>query len=109
VLTVNGKAESIVQDAESYQRLLDRLQHMETLVASQEEWRARTRRVNIKDGVISDLKEDARPINRRRYRIHCSHGNYLPSDRTAMTGFDVAASMSWVVLARYSHRAPRQN
>jgi PHD/YefM family antitoxin component YafN of YafNO toxin-antitoxin module len=36
VLTVNGKAEVIVQDAESYQRLLDRLHHMETLAAIQE-------------------------------------------------------------------------
>ncbi len=36
VLTVNGKAELVVQDAESYQRLLDRLHHLETLAAIQE-------------------------------------------------------------------------
>lgn len=36
LLTVNGKAEVVVQDAESYQRLLDRLHHMETLAAIQE-------------------------------------------------------------------------
>jgi PHD/YefM family antitoxin component YafN of YafNO toxin-antitoxin module len=36
VLTINGKAEIVVQDAESYQRLLDRLYHMETLAAIQE-------------------------------------------------------------------------
>jgi len=36
VLTVNGKAELVVQDAESYQRLLDRLHHMETIAAIQE-------------------------------------------------------------------------
>jgi hypothetical protein len=36
VLTINGKAELVVQDAESYQRLLDRLRHMETIVAIQE-------------------------------------------------------------------------
>ena len=36
VLTVNGKAELVVQDAASYQRLLDRLHHMETLAAIQE-------------------------------------------------------------------------
>jgi PHD/YefM family antitoxin component YafN of YafNO toxin-antitoxin module len=36
VLTVNGKAELVIQDAESYQRLLDRLHHMETLAAIQE-------------------------------------------------------------------------
>ncbi len=36
VLTVNGKAELVIQDAESYQRLLDRLHRMETLTAIQE-------------------------------------------------------------------------
>jgi PHD/YefM family antitoxin component YafN of YafNO toxin-antitoxin module len=36
VLTIKGKAEIVVQDAESYQRLLDQLHHMETLVAIQE-------------------------------------------------------------------------
>lgn len=36
VLTVNGKAELAVQDAESYQRLLDRLYHVENLAAIQE-------------------------------------------------------------------------
>jgi PHD/YefM family antitoxin component YafN of YafNO toxin-antitoxin module len=36
VLTVNGKAEVVVQDAASYQRMQDRLHHMETLAAIQE-------------------------------------------------------------------------
>jgi PHD/YefM family antitoxin component YafN of YafNO toxin-antitoxin module len=36
VFTVNGKAEVVVQDAASYQSLLDRLHHMETLAAIQE-------------------------------------------------------------------------
>lgn len=36
VLTINGKAEVVVQDAASYQIMLDRLHHMETLVAIQE-------------------------------------------------------------------------
>jgi PHD/YefM family antitoxin component YafN of YafNO toxin-antitoxin module len=36
VLTVNGKAEVVVQDAASYQIMLDRLHHMETLAAVQE-------------------------------------------------------------------------
>lgn len=31
VLTVNGKAELVVQDAESYQALLDRLDYLETV------------------------------------------------------------------------------
>ncbi len=33
LLTVNGKAEVVVQDAESYQLLLNRLHHLETLAA----------------------------------------------------------------------------
>ena len=36
VLTVNGHAELVVQDAESYQLLLERLHHMETLTAIRE-------------------------------------------------------------------------
>src|ERR1017187_7084165 len=36
VLTVNGKAEIVIQDAESDQRRTDRLHHMETVVAIQE-------------------------------------------------------------------------
>ncbi|MBD2335451.1 type II toxin-antitoxin system Phd/YefM family antitoxin [Calothrix sp. FACHB-156] len=31
VLTVNGKAEVVVQDAESYQKLLDTLERLETI------------------------------------------------------------------------------
>jgi predicted transcriptional regulator len=34
--TVNGKAEIVVQDAQSYQRMIDRLHHMETVAAIQE-------------------------------------------------------------------------
>ena len=33
VLTVNGKAELVVQDAESYQRILDRLERLEVVAA----------------------------------------------------------------------------
>ena len=36
VLTVNGKAQVVVQDAASYQLMLDRLNHLETLAAIQE-------------------------------------------------------------------------
>ncbi|MGA9641136.1 MAG: hypothetical protein WBQ72_07055 [Terriglobales bacterium] len=36
VLTVNGKAEVVVQGAVSYQRMQERLHHMETLAAIQE-------------------------------------------------------------------------
>ena len=36
VLTVNGKAEVVVQDAASYQSMLDRLHHIEKIAAIQE-------------------------------------------------------------------------
>jgi hypothetical protein len=36
ILTVNGKAELIIQDAESYQAMVDRLREMETVAAIQE-------------------------------------------------------------------------
>jgi len=36
VLTVNGKAEVVVQDAAGYQSMIDRLHHMETVAAIQE-------------------------------------------------------------------------
>lgn len=36
VLTVNGKAEVVVQDAASYQSMLDRFHHLETVAAIQE-------------------------------------------------------------------------
>lgn len=36
MLTINGKAEIVIQDAEGYQRMIDRLYHMETLAAIQE-------------------------------------------------------------------------
>lgn len=36
VITVNGSAEVVVQDAESYQALVDRLQELEDLAAIRE-------------------------------------------------------------------------
>lgn len=36
VLTVNGRAEVVVQDAASYQAMLDRFHHLETVAAIQE-------------------------------------------------------------------------
>ncbi len=36
VLTVDGKAEVVVQDAEAYQRLLDRAEHLESVAALKE-------------------------------------------------------------------------
>src|SRR5690242_7186544 len=36
ILTVNGKAEVVIQDAETYQSLLDRLHYLETIAAIRE-------------------------------------------------------------------------
>ncbi|GAB4234904.1 MAG: hypothetical protein Kow0049_19150 [Stanieria sp.] len=47
VLTVNGKAEIVVQDAEAYQKLLDKIARLESLVNQQEKL--------IKDTSTSDL------------------------------------------------------
>jgi prevent-host-death family protein len=37
VLTVNGRSELVVQDAEAYQKLLDKIERLETLATKQEE------------------------------------------------------------------------
>jgi hypothetical protein len=39
-LTINGKAELVVQDSASYQKLIERAEQMEALRASVEEMRA---------------------------------------------------------------------
>lgn len=49
VLTVNGKAELVVQDAQSYQKLLDKLQAAEDLEA-------------IRKGLSQSLSGAGRPI-----------------------------------------------
>lgn len=36
VLTVNGQAQLVVQDAKAYQKLMDRLEYVETVLALQE-------------------------------------------------------------------------
>ena len=62
VLTVNGRAELIVQDAASYQALLDRLDRAETIVA-------------IREGLESAKRGEGRPAEevleelRRKHRI----------------------------------------
>ncbi len=43
VLTVNGKAELVVQDAESYQKLLDALELLETLKGIKLGWKQSSR------------------------------------------------------------------
>jgi PHD/YefM family antitoxin component YafN of YafNO toxin-antitoxin module len=51
VLTVNGKAEIVVQDAESYQKLLEQVQWAETLRVLQRSLE------DIKAGRVSTLKD----------------------------------------------------
>jgi prevent-host-death family protein len=50
VLTLNGKAEIVVQDAKSYQRLLDLAERLETIEA-------------VKEGLVSIDKGEGRPID----------------------------------------------
>jgi prevent-host-death family protein len=48
ILTVNGKAEIVVQDAKSYQRLLDLAEQLETIEA-------------VKEGMASISKNEGKP------------------------------------------------
>jgi prevent-host-death family protein len=50
VLTVNGKAEIVVQDAKSYQRLLDLAERLETIEA-------------VKEGLASVDRGEGRPMD----------------------------------------------
>jgi len=50
VLTVNGKAELVVQDAKSYQRLLDLVERLETIEA-------------VREGLASMKRGEGRPID----------------------------------------------
>jgi prevent-host-death family protein len=50
ILTVNGKAELVVQDAKSYQRLLDLADRLETIQA-------------VKDGIASADRSEGRPVD----------------------------------------------
>src|SRR3954447_1027878 len=50
VLTINGKAELVVQDAKSYQRLLDLAEHLETIQA-------------VKEGLASVDRGEGRPMD----------------------------------------------
>ncbi len=50
VLTINGKAEIVVQDAKSYQRLLDLAERLETIAA-------------VKEGLASVERGGGRPMD----------------------------------------------
>ena len=62
VLTVNGKAELIVQDAESYQKLLDRLDRLEAIAGIQQGL------ADVKAGRTQSLDEFAQEM-RSTYEI----------------------------------------
>ena len=61
VLTVNGRAEVIVQDAESYQALLDRLERAETVAA-------------IRQGIEQFERGKGIPLKQAERRLRKRHG-----------------------------------
>jgi len=61
VLTVNGRAELIVQDAESYQEMLDRLEHAEAVAA-------------IRRGVEQAARGEGIPLREAEKRLRKKHG-----------------------------------
>jgi prevent-host-death family protein len=61
VLTVNGRAEVVVQDAASYQALLDRLERAETVAA-------------IRQGIEEFKHGDAIPLKQAERRLRKKHG-----------------------------------
>jgi prevent-host-death family protein len=61
VLTVNGRAELVVQDAASYQEMLDRLERAETLAA-------------IKNGMDQVKRGEAVPLGEAERRLRKKHG-----------------------------------
>ncbi|BBC25792.1 type II toxin-antitoxin system Phd/YefM family antitoxin [Pseudanabaena sp. ABRG5-3] len=61
VLTINGKAELVVQDAISYQQLLNKLEELETIIS-------------IKKGLEDLAKGHTRPLNQFVEEIQRKHG-----------------------------------
>jgi hypothetical protein len=61
VLTVNGRAELVVQDVDSYQVLLDRLHHMETLAA-------------IREGIASAERGELKPAEQVYSEMQAKYG-----------------------------------
>ena len=57
VLTVNGKAELIVQDADSYQQILDRLARLEAIVAIRQGLR------DLEEGRVRDAREAMKDLH----------------------------------------------
>ncbi|MBM3736774.1 MAG: type II toxin-antitoxin system Phd/YefM family antitoxin [Acidobacteria bacterium] len=61
VLTVNGRAELVVQNAESYQEMLDRLERAETLAA-------------IRRGMEQAERGEGIPLEEAEERLRKKHG-----------------------------------
>ena len=61
VLTVNGRAELVVQDAESYQLMLERLEHVETIAA-------------IRSGMAQAERGEGIPLSEAEARLRKKHG-----------------------------------
>jgi prevent-host-death family protein len=61
VLTVNGRAELVVQDAESYQIMLDRLERAETLVA-------------VRRGIEQFDRGEGIPLDKAEKQLRKKHG-----------------------------------
>lgn len=61
VLTVNGRAELVVQDAESYQIMLERLERAETLAA-------------IGRGIDQFERGEGIPLDKAEKRLRAKHG-----------------------------------
>jgi prevent-host-death family protein len=61
VLTVNGRAELVVQDAESYQTMLDRLERAETIAA-------------IRQGMKEFAEGKGRPVREALEELLTRHG-----------------------------------
>ena len=61
VLTVNGRAELVVQDAASYQELLDRLERAETVAA-------------IRQGIEQSEAGEGIPLKEAARRLRKKHG-----------------------------------
>lgn len=61
ILTVNGKAELVVQDAVSYQKLLDSMEHLETIIG-------------IKKGLEDITKGETESLNQFIEEMQQKHG-----------------------------------
>lgn len=61
VLTVNGRAELVVQDAESYQLILERLERAETIAA-------------IRRGMEQGERDEGIPLAEAEMRLRKKHG-----------------------------------